>query len=115
MPFYCFTNDAGTKTVLERFPASKRPKTIRRNGETLHFDFAQTARRSGNCFAPWRSGCRLWAIGVHPSQVAEARDHARRHGVDATYDSDGVPTVKSRSDYYKLLKSRGFYDLDRFT
>lgn len=49
------------------------------------------------------------AAGVHPSQVEEAREHARKHGVPTDFTSDGRAVFRDRAhrrDYCKLIGVR---------
>jgi hypothetical protein len=50
------------------------------------------------------------ALAVHPSQVAEATERARKHGIGAEYLPDGTCVLASRGDRKKLLKLEGFRD-----
>jgi hypothetical protein len=52
------------------------------------------------------------ALAVHPAQVEEAREQARRHGVPTEYQPDGTPIITSRAHQKALCKIRGVHNND---
>lgn len=52
------------------------------------------------------------ALAVHPDQVPEAAEHARRHGVPTDFAPDGRCIVTSRAHQKKLCKLYGFHNRD---
>lgn len=54
------------------------------------------------------------AAGVHPSQIAEAREFNRQRGVNVDYTKDGRPIFESAGQRKKFLKAWGFFDKSGF-
>lgn len=59
--------------------------------------------------------CSAWpivsdALAVHPKQVQQANDRAKRHGIKVEYQRDGRPVIPDAQNRYKLLKLEGFHD-----
>jgi hypothetical protein len=50
------------------------------------------------------------ALAVHPSQVQEANERAKRHGLGTRYEADGTAVIPSRDERKKLLRLEGFFD-----
>ena len=50
------------------------------------------------------------ALAVHPKQVEQANDRARRHGIPVTYDRKGFCHIPDRAARKKLLKLEGMHD-----
>lgn len=51
------------------------------------------------------------ALAVHPSQVAEANERNRRHGLGTRYDpATGNAIIPDRTDRKRLLRLEGFHD-----
>ena len=50
------------------------------------------------------------ALAVHPDQVAEATEHAKKMGVPTDFQPDGRPILTSRSHRRAYLKTYGFHD-----
>ena len=50
------------------------------------------------------------ALAVHPSQVQQARERNKRHGVPVWYMLDGRAILPDRAARKKLLKLEGFHD-----
>lgn len=51
------------------------------------------------------------ALAVHPSQIKEAREDARRKGLgDVDFGADGRPVFTSREKRKAYMKAYGFYD-----
>ncbi len=50
------------------------------------------------------------ALAVHPDQVPEATESARRHDVPVEFQPDGRPILSSRSRRKAYLKAYGFRD-----
>ena len=55
------------------------------------------------------------SMAVHPKQVDQANERARKHGIAAVYDKTGTPSVASANDKRKLMKLEGFYDKNAFS
>lgn len=52
------------------------------------------------------------ALAVHPGQVAEATEDAKRKGVPTDFLPDGRPILRSRQHRRAYLKAYGFHDND---
>ena len=50
------------------------------------------------------------ALAVHPKQIAEFREHARKSGVPTDFTKTGEPILTSPGHRRKYMKSRGFFD-----
>lgn len=50
------------------------------------------------------------ALAVHASQVEQANDRNKRHGIAARYDKQGFCHIPDRADRKRLLKVEGFRD-----
>lgn len=62
----------------------------------------------------WANAIHSESLAVHPSQIAEAREHARRHGVPTEFDTQGRPILTSRSHKRAYAHSRGCVVLDDY-
>lgn len=49
------------------------------------------------------------ALGVHPDQVAEAREFDRHNGVPTEYRSDGTPIMRDPGHYKKYRRLHGYH------
>lgn len=52
------------------------------------------------------------ALAVHPDQVAEAVESAKRKGVPTEFLPDGRPVIRSRAHQKAYLKAYGFHNKD---
>lgn len=52
------------------------------------------------------------ALGVHPDQVEEARESAKRRGVPTEFLPNGNPIMRSRKHQRDYLKAYGFINRD---
>jgi hypothetical protein len=50
------------------------------------------------------------ALAVHPDQIQQANERAKRHGLDVEYVKGGIAKIGSRNDRKRLLKLEGFHD-----
>ena len=50
------------------------------------------------------------ALGVHPSQIAEATAHLRANGITADFDSTGRLLVTSDRQFREAARACGMYD-----
>lgn len=50
------------------------------------------------------------ALGVHPDQIPEAAEVARRHGVPTNFDADGCAVLTGPAHRKKLAELYGFFD-----
>lgn len=85
------------------------------NGQVLTVARAQAAenrRRCGRCNKAGIGEKLSDALGVHPDQVPEAMEHARRHGVPTDFAEDGRAVIRSRAHQKALCKVLGFHNKD---
>lgn len=66
---------------------------------------ADTERRKGRTYPMWSE-----AMGVHPSQVAEAMELDRKLGVQARYSETGQVEFTDAIHRKRYLESHGMYD-----
>jgi hypothetical protein len=52
------------------------------------------------------------ALKVHPSQVKEAIDDARKKGVPTNFTKEGLPEFDNRRHQAKYLKAYGYFNRD---
>lgn len=52
------------------------------------------------------------ALAVHPKQVKEAIEDARKRGVPTEFAPDGRPLIRSRQHRNAYLRAYGFHDRD---
>jgi hypothetical protein len=52
------------------------------------------------------------ALGVHPSQINEAREDAIKKGVPTDFTPTGEPILRTREHRKKYMQAYGFYDRD---
>lgn len=62
------------------------------------------------CAHPTCWPMRSEALAVHPSQVEEANERNRRHGIATRYEPDGTAVIPTRGDRKRLLRLEGFVD-----
>lgn len=110
MPTYCFTTKEG-ETVERWFPMGKAPEYVR-------LEDGRRARRDILAeHGEFRPTCGNWpilsdALGVHPSQVAEATAQAHSVGVPTEFRPDGRAVLRSPEHRKRFAEALGFYDLN---
>ena len=57
---------------------------------------------AGNTSSAWPM--KMNSLGVHPSQVKDAIERNKKHGVHVTYDKKGTPIVADRRQRRELMK-----------
>ncbi len=57
---------------------------------------------AGNTPANWPM--KMESLAVHPTQVKEAMERNKKHGVHVTYDKNGTPLVADRKQRCELMK-----------
>lgn len=69
-----------------------------------------------NIGKPWARPLNMgMSLGVHPEQVEEARERARKAGVNVEYKANGDVLVPDRNERRKLLKLEGLIDRKSYT
>jgi len=108
-PTYCFTTHHG-ETVEQVFsihddiPAS----VTLPSGQTAFRDLVMEHCGFNDKSGHWPK--KSDALGVHPSQVKEAMEHDRAHGVPTDYTKDGRAILKDRQHFTALRKLHGMND-----
>mgnify|MGYP003480175778 FL=1 len=51
----------------------------------------------------------LESLAVHPTQIAEAREHDARNGVKTDYHPDGRPVMRDAGHYRRYRKLHGVH------
>lgn len=57
----------------------------------------------------------LESLAVHPSQIAEAREHDARNGVKTDYTPDGRPVMRDPGHYRKYRRLHGVHFKNGYT
>jgi hypothetical protein len=57
----------------------------------------------------------LESLAVHPTQVAEAREHDAKNGVKTEYTPDGRPIIRDAGHYRKYRRLHGVHFKNGFT
>lgn len=57
----------------------------------------------------------LESLAIHPSQIAEAREHDARHGVKTDYTPDGRPVMRDPGHYRKYRRLHGAHFKNGYT
>lgn len=110
MPIYVYTPKQGKGKVVEQlYPMGQAPATVTVDGIEYERNFA--AEQSG---ARARPGD-LWplyseAAGVHPEQVAGARQEWQKRGVPTDFTADGRAIFRDAGHRRKFLKAAGLVD-----
>lgn len=71
---------------------------------------AAAAEAVGN--RPWSKKVKSVALAVHPDQIAEAAEDARKRGVPTEFTADGCPVLTDRDHKKRYLRAYGYYDRD---
>lgn len=111
MPTYCYRTDDGEIHDIRMGWNEEHPDEI-----TL--DDGRVAKRSLS--AEGRGGVvgmrsSTWpmvseGMAVHESQIEEAKEHARKHGVPTDFDRLGRPILTGPMHRKRYAESRGFHD-----
>jgi len=108
MPLYCFHCVCGNVAdEMRPMSESDNPKKCE-CGKQMSRDFlAEHGVRRAACDTyPYHSS----AMGVAPSQVAEAMAFDKQHGISTTYNSDGEPEFRSRGHRKRYCEAYGYVD-----
>lgn len=63
----------------------------------------------------WSKPVESDALSVHPSQVKEAMERDRAHGVPTEYTPDGRPIIRSYAHKRALMRSLGVHENNCFS
>lgn len=87
------------------------PRRVRRDGKTYRKDII-----AGSSIQSGKGGWPIWsdAMAVHPSQIEEARERARAHGVRTEFSASGKPCFRSPAHRRKHMAVFGMRDLAGF-
>lgn len=112
MPLYSFTAPDGDLLLLEYKIHDKRPEKIRRKTKTGktktftrnvaadHLSFDHTYGRGWPIFSD--------SMGVHPSQIDQAKATDKQLGVPADYKPDGRIVFNNREHQHRWLRAHGY-------
>ena len=106
MAVYCYTNDRGDK-LSRQYPMGKAPRRIEVDGSIYRRDF-----RAEFCgkHTPGNWPMASDAAGVHPGQVDQAHEHARRVGIPTEFTADGRAIFTSRRHRRDYCRAIGLHD-----
>lgn len=119
MPFYIYTNQKGM-TVERQFPIGQAPASIciDRQGVFKRDSFAEMKTqvrrvKDGDPVREKRDGkIRSNAMGVHPSQIGQARSDAARKRLKVDFEPDGTAVFNTRKQRNAYAEAHGLYDLN---
>lgn len=110
MALYQYTTDDDSDSFERTFPIGTAPRTIAHAGRTYFLDFRvnNTKPKEQKCTG---SVVISNALGVHPSQIPEAREFDRRHNLKGVeYLKDGSVRIEGRAARKAYCEAHGFYD-----
>ena len=107
MPTYLYRSSDGTIHAVV-CPIGAAPKRISRDGEWCKRDIS--AEHSGHIDTNANYPMKCEASGVHPHQIAEARNILNVQGTSADFTRDGRPIYTSALHRKKCLKAFGLHD-----
>lgn len=108
MPNYCFTNQDGL-TVERYFGVGEAPEMILIDMSIYQRDIVaeqRTVTTEKHANWPMKSD----ALGVHPSQIEEAREESRKMGVPTDFTKDGRAILTSARHRKRYAEAHGIYD-----
>jgi hypothetical protein len=113
MPFYCYRKENGevielfmTVAEMEKFQDKEGNAVFR--DEKIKRDIISEQREVPSTAGNWPQESD--ALGVHPSQVAQARQESIRLGVPTEFTSDGQAILTSASHRKQFAEALGYYD-----
>lgn len=113
MPTYTFTSKSGERIELTMSVAEYervvKDGTIIENGVRYERDLMADLPGGAH---PGKWPMMSDAMGVHPSQIQEARDYAAAMGVNTEYAADGRPILRDRAHRRAHMRAMGFRDND---
>ncbi len=110
MPTYIYNCRACGTTFHRVVPIRERARQRCACGGPGKRDVAAEQRGFSDNPDIWRGGLKSEAMGVHPSQVAEARELFKESGVQ--FEPDGTAVFPTRECRRRHLQESGFVDLD---
>lgn len=111
MATYCYkcvncSNEFSDNVPVEQRNNVKCPKCGKPARRSWASEFGHRSFKPGNW--PLTSD----AMGVHPTQITEAVDQARKAGIPTDFTRDGRPILTSPGHRKRYAEMRGFYDLN---
>lgn len=109
MAFYLYTTKDG-RTVGRKYRIGTAPdEIVLEDGRSAKRDVVEELR---SFHSPRAAGWPMKsdALGVHPSQVNEARKESVRLGVPTDFTPDGRAILKDRKHRKKYAEAKGYYD-----
>ena len=103
---YGYECEATGERRFELYPPGSAPKSLRMDGR-MWVRFFGNQQKSGD------PGFYSGAMGVHPSQIAEATKQSYADGYDTHFDPEGRMWVDGTSHCKRALKALGYSQMDR--
>ena len=110
MPVYCYATHDRSLTFEKIYEIGTAPRRLRRKGRIFYMDIAAQMGHFVPTVNNWPQVS--WAAGVHPSQVEQAKQHARRNGMAIEFTPGGDAVFESRRHRSRYLKVIGMHDRD---
>ena len=90
-------------------------KKCKKCGGNLHGPECKLCEMFSAGTTPGGHGTTCWpmvseALAVHPRQVDQANERARRHGINVAYDQKGNCHIPDRGNRKKILRLEGLRD-----
>jgi hypothetical protein len=111
MPTYVYVKPNGE--LIELFMSVKAMRKLQDKDGWIRLEDGTTAQRTFQGMLPGVSSTypkKSDAMGVHPSQVKEARAADERLGVPIQYEKTGEAVYESATQRKKHCEAHGFYD-----
>ena len=116
MPWYCFKCDNGdpleVSMTVSQMESTKVSDGVHKlpSGQVVRRDFQKEMRTIATNSTGWPIHSR--AMGVHPSQIGEAKERAQKIGVPTEFDNKGKAIFTDRSHRKKYCEKLGYFDQD---
>ena len=111
---YMYRNKKTGELITRRYRMGEAPHIINEASGSWVRDMAAEhsgARTKSNAKWPIHSD----ALGVHPEQVPEFRDAAKKDGVPTDFTPSGEPILNDMAHCRRYWKHRGVFDKAGFT
>ena len=106
---YCYQCECGKKDerVLPLSEAGSKQQCS--CGKVMERDYA--AEGDGFTHNPGNWPMKSEALGVHPSQIGEAKAMLAKKGVDVDYTPDGRAILRTQRHRKQVAEAEGFFDM----
>lgn len=109
MPIYTYSRwrDGQPEKFVDRYyPITEdTPRTIEVDGEVYERDLK--AEQGGRPHHPGNWPLECWSLGVRPSEIEKAKEHAKHHGLSIEFNKKGNPIITNKSEYLRYCRARG--------